>query len=84
MAGKDLRGIVPCGENDVIVGNPDPALVALLEKGADGGYGEFEEFLPDECQRLAEEHDAGFEPELHKLLNGHTVVGHAVVWVRVQ
>jgi hypothetical protein len=51
---------------------PSPALVKLIESGCDGGYGEFEKYLPKECRT---ECDSTWYPEIN---------GHTVVWFRIQ
>lgn len=44
--------------------NPHPKLVKLIKKNCDGGYGEFDKYLPKECLKYCRRDGATYFPRL--------------------
>ena len=61
---------------NIIIKNPDKDLIRLIKTDCDGGFREFDEFLPAKLIKLAEENDSCFFPELNP--------DNTVTWVQIQ
>ena len=56
--------------------NPPAKLLKLLREDCDGGFGEFDPFLPKPLVKISEETDASYIAQLHK-------DGKSVLWEKI-